>query len=210
MSTAQYVSLLVGLAPLAMMFHGCDGPECGPSASCPAPPPPMLAEISDFGADLPVGGQLNFYEAVVSEPLELSVAGSSAGLAAHLSRAQAVDLFAGRVVDVPSTVLGGSANYANYGPLTAEVHRPIRTLQLSIDADSSVTIVALLGAAERAGPVLTASMTVRGPLQLACYFTPAGADPAQQQADPTFSSRFCAGLSVELGLRGLVARSLDL
>lgn len=197
---------------LVTLLSGClvEG-ECGASASCPAPPPPMTAEVTDNpGAEL-VQGALNFYEVDATDAVDLGASGAWLHMGVHLSRPVAADLVAGRLVELPPSAGGWSQN-AVYRIGARDVLREIRSLQLTVEADASVTVVAQLGPAEWDSVPLTdlpstATMTIRGPLRLGCSFM---LSDGAMQSDPEFRSSFCAGLRTELRLDALVARSLRL
>lgn len=211
MATVNYSRALVALLASAALFAGCDGSECGGSASCPEPPPLMAAQLTDVEGDIRVDGSLRFISLWGGgEDVSIYLTRGLTMQLDGITRAQAVDLVAGRVIVLPLANVW-------YEVGLARVRRETRSVQMAIEHDLSVTLVIELGAWTEIpspdappGPPLdlptTATMTVRGPLRLECWYPTA----MGQQYDPEFSSTYCNAVRAEVGLGPLVARSLEL
>lgn len=214
MKTMKVVPVLLAALVMTTSLTACIQGECGASASCPAPLPLMTAEITDIDGSILVDGYLLFYQLDGSvDDIELSIVSGVAGMQiAGMTRPQAIELVAGRPLVPPPT-------FVRYRVGISDVLREAQTTQMTVEVDSSVTIVVQMGdwtdvtpPTEPHGPPLdlprTATMTVHGPLRLGCSFAPSATEPGSLQLDASFTSTYCAALRAELGLDALVARSL--
>lgn len=177
----------------------------------------MVAEFTDFTEPAASDGSLRFAETpegtlwVTFDVHGAAGAGASTfGFGDDLSRARVADLVAGRLVETTGVNTGVFQTIGFKRSDGVEVHRPVLSLRLSMQSESSVQIVMQLGAAlvhEGALPAdlpPTATLIVSGQLRLSCtthHPTIGG------QLDPAFSSPFCSQLRAELGLDALLAIS---
>jgi len=182
----------------------------------------MTAEFTDFTEPAASDGSLSFFETPdgtlgVTFQVQGSGGGPRFGFGDDLSRARAADLVAGRLVETTGLenangagVIGGLQPLQFQRADRVETDRPVLSLRLSMQSESSVLIVIQLGAAlvhEGALPAdlpPTATLIVSGQLPVSCTTYEAGIGG---QFDPAFSSPFCSQLRTELGLDALLAIS---
>lgn len=203
---------------LLLSFTACAASGPSTSPSLPAPEATMIAEFTDIPEPIPADGTLSFIQTGTGEDsIEVEAggwpggSGFGAGVGAHLSRARAADLVAGRLVETTGIGDGVLPNMAFQRRDGIRVLRRVINIRLSLQGESSVQFTAQMGAAEGVGmPAppdlpLTATLIVRGQLRLTCSIVEPGG--SRTQMDPAFSSPYCAGLRTDLGLDALLAIS---
>jgi len=212
---------IIGSVTVASLLGACSATTPPSSASSLPPDAPMSIEVTDVHGSLRVEGSLRFVEGSDGwEGISLETGGSTMSVAVVLTRTLAADLVGGRLVSLPSAADTGQSQVAHYNVGDARGYREVRSVQMTIEDDSTVTIVAQLGAWENepvaegvSRPTIelpsTATMTLRGQLRLTC--TPAiVAGESGNRLDPEFASPYCAALRTELGLDALLAISASI